>query len=119
MTTHALLTDKPRGRLEKLFDFEDDYAPLQQNWTYYQEKSSQQSHEQAPQGHPSPTSTTKCPTGPSKLSTARLEFLRGIALGFCNLDHYILWCLIHAANIRHKINALQNQKSRHSPLGGY
>ncbi|MHC9569164.1 hypothetical protein ACQX29_07370 [Corynebacterium diphtheriae] len=20
-------------------------------------------------------------------------------------DHYILWCLIHAANIRHKINA--------------
>ncbi|MFW9032808.1 transposase, partial [Corynebacterium striatum] len=35
-----------------------------------------------------------------------LEFLRGIALGFRNLDHYILRCLIHAANIRHKINAL-------------
>ncbi|PXY05313.1 transposase, partial [Corynebacterium striatum] len=25
---------------------------------------------------------------------------------FRNLDHYILRCLIHAANIRHKINAL-------------
>ncbi|MDZ5309717.1 hypothetical protein QVC92_10175 [Corynebacterium diphtheriae] len=36
----------------------------------------------------------------------RLEFLRGIALGFCNLNYYILWCLIHAANIRHTINAL-------------
>ncbi|PXY06096.1 transposase, partial [Corynebacterium striatum] len=23
-----------------------------------------------------------------------------------NLDHYILRCLIHAANIRHRINAL-------------
>ncbi|AEX42346.1 hypothetical protein CD31A_1677 [Corynebacterium diphtheriae 31A] len=23
-----------------------------------------------------------------------------------NDDHYILWCLIHAANIRHTINAL-------------
>ncbi|PXY03900.1 transposase, partial [Corynebacterium striatum] len=27
-------------------------------------------------------------------------------LGFRNLDHYILRCLIHAANIRHRINAL-------------
>ncbi|MBG9222796.1 transposase, partial [Corynebacterium diphtheriae bv. mitis] len=35
-----------------------------------------------------------------------LGFGRGIALGFHNLDHYILRCLIHAANIRHKINAL-------------
>ncbi|PXY07853.1 transposase, partial [Corynebacterium striatum] len=26
--------------------------------------------------------------------------------GFRNLDHYILRCLIHAANIRHRINAL-------------
>ncbi|CAB0914628.1 hypothetical protein FRC0466_01870 [Corynebacterium diphtheriae] len=26
-------------------------------------------------------------------------------------NHYILWCLIHAANIRHTINALQNRKA--------
>ncbi|MHC9801986.1 hypothetical protein ACQXZR_08970 [Corynebacterium diphtheriae] len=25
-----LAGDKPRGRLKKLFDFDDDYAPLQQ-----------------------------------------------------------------------------------------
>ncbi|RKW93809.1 hypothetical protein D9B38_00810 [Corynebacterium diphtheriae] len=25
------------GRLEELFDFDDDYAPLQQTWTYYQQ----------------------------------------------------------------------------------
>ncbi|AEX79794.1 transposase [Corynebacterium diphtheriae bv. mitis] len=25
---------------------------------------------------------------------------------FAYFDHYILWCLIHAANIRHTINAL-------------
>ncbi|MFA1532648.1 hypothetical protein [Corynebacterium belfantii] len=24
---------------------------------------------------------------------------------FAYFDHYILWCLIHAANIRHTINA--------------
>ncbi|CAB0845537.1 hypothetical protein FRC0360_00248 [Corynebacterium diphtheriae] len=34
-----LAGDKPRGRLEKLFDFDNDYAPLQQTWTYYQEKA--------------------------------------------------------------------------------
>ncbi|AEX48141.1 transposase-like protein [Corynebacterium diphtheriae BH8] len=45
LTTHALLTDKPRGRLEELFDFDDDYAPLQQTWNYYQQAHSQQNHE--------------------------------------------------------------------------
>ncbi|CAB1026613.1 ISL3 family transposase [Corynebacterium diphtheriae] len=44
--------------------------------------------------------------GPVEAMNSRVEFLRGIALGFCNLDRYILRCLIHAANIRHKINAL-------------
>ncbi|HCG3163562.1 TPA: transposase, partial [Corynebacterium striatum] len=44
--------------------------------------------------------------GPVEAINGRLEFLRGIALGFRNLDHYILRCLIHAANIRHRINAL-------------
>ena len=44
--------------------------------------------------------------GPVEAINGRLEFLRGIALGFRNLNHYILRCLIHAANIRYKINAL-------------
>ncbi|CAB0575654.1 hypothetical protein CIP107534_01943 [Corynebacterium diphtheriae] len=35
-----LTGDKPRGRLEKLFDFDDDYAPLQQTWNYYHQASS-------------------------------------------------------------------------------
>ncbi|MBG9256161.1 hypothetical protein [Corynebacterium diphtheriae] len=29
---------------------------------------------------------------------------------FAYFDHYILRCLIHAANIRHTINALYNRK---------
>ncbi|MFS0332229.1 ISL3 family transposase, partial [Corynebacterium striatum] len=37
LTTERLLTDKQRGRLEELFDFDDDYAPLQETWTYYQQ----------------------------------------------------------------------------------
>ncbi|CAB0617015.1 hypothetical protein CIP107536_01994 [Corynebacterium diphtheriae] len=40
-----LAGDKPRGRLEKLFDFDNDYAPLQEIGSYYQQASSQQSHE--------------------------------------------------------------------------
>ncbi|MCQ9332487.1 ISL3 family transposase, partial [Corynebacterium phoceense] len=32
LTTERLLTDKQRGRLEELFDFDDDYAPLQETW---------------------------------------------------------------------------------------
>ncbi|MBG9331931.1 hypothetical protein I4J47_11535 [Corynebacterium belfantii] len=35
------------GRIEELFDFNDDYAPLQQTWNYYQQASSQQNHEHA------------------------------------------------------------------------
>ncbi|CAB0616084.1 hypothetical protein CIP107555_02001 [Corynebacterium diphtheriae] len=38
----CLAGDKPRGRLEKLFDFDDDYALLQQTWNYYQQASSQE-----------------------------------------------------------------------------
>jgi len=36
----------------------------------------------------------------------RLEHLRGIALGFRNLDHYILRSLIHSGQLRERINAL-------------
>lgn len=36
----------------------------------------------------------------------QLEHRRGIALGFRNLDHYILRSLIHSGQLKDKINAL-------------
>ncbi|WP_027020798.1 ISL3 family transposase [Corynebacterium sputi] len=44
--------------------------------------------------------------GPVEAINGRLEHLRGIALGFRNLDHYILRCLIHSGQLQGKINAL-------------
>lgn len=44
--------------------------------------------------------------GPVEAINGRLEHLRGIALGFRNLNHYILRCLIHSGQLTHKINAL-------------
>jgi len=44
--------------------------------------------------------------GPVEAINGRLEHLRGIALGFRNLNHYILRSLIHSGQITHKINAL-------------
>ena len=44
--------------------------------------------------------------GPVEAINGRLEHLRGIALGFRNLTHYILRCLIHSGQLTHKINAL-------------
>ncbi len=44
--------------------------------------------------------------GPVEAINGRLEHLRGIALGFRNLNHYILRCLIHSGQLVHKINAL-------------
>lgn len=49
--------------------------------------------------------------GPVEAINGRLEHLRGIALGFKNLNHYILRCLIHSGGLTNKINALQNRKS--------
>ena len=140
MTTEHLLTDKQRGRLEELFDFDDDYAPLQETWTYYQQVIScyNNPNKQAAKKAMSTLIATLVgmkdaknaeiaqlgrtmnkrrkdilayfdhgvSNGPVEAINGRLEFLRGIALGFRNLNHYILRCLIHAANIRHKINAL-------------
>ena len=136
LTTEGLLTDKQRGRLEELFDFDDDYAPLQETWTYYQQVIScyNNPNKQAAKKAMSTLIGMKdagvadiaqlgrtmnrrrkgilayfdhgVSNGPVKAINGRLEFLHGIALGFRNLDHYILRCLIHAANIGHKINAL-------------
>lgn len=44
--------------------------------------------------------------GPVEAINGRLEHLRGIALGFRNLDNYILRCLIHSGQLQNRINAL-------------
>ncbi len=44
--------------------------------------------------------------GPVEAINGRLEHLRGIALGFRNLTHYILRSLIHSGGLQARINAL-------------
>ena len=44
--------------------------------------------------------------GPVEAINGRLEQLRGIALGFRNLKHYILRSLIHSGQLQDRINAL-------------
>jgi len=44
--------------------------------------------------------------GPVEAINGRLEHLRGVALGFRNLNHYILRSLIHSDQIQERINAL-------------
>lgn len=44
--------------------------------------------------------------GPVEAINGRLEHLRGIALGFRNLNHYILRSLIHSGQLQTRINAL-------------
>lgn len=44
--------------------------------------------------------------GPVEAINGRLENLRGTALGFRNLDYYILRCLIHSGLLHTRINAL-------------
>ncbi len=44
--------------------------------------------------------------GPVEAINGRLEHLRGIALGFRNLNHYILRSLIHSGQLQNRINAL-------------
>ncbi|MGC0367076.1 transposase [Rhodococcus sp. 27YEA15] len=49
---------------------------------------------------------TGASNGPVEAINGRLEHLRGIALGFRNLEHYILRSLIHSGQLRERINAL-------------
>ena len=49
---------------------------------------------------------TGASNGPVEAINGRLEYLRGIALGFRNLEHYILRSLIHSGQLRESINAL-------------
>lgn len=41
--------------------------------------------------------------GPTEAFNGRVETLRGIALGFRNLDNYITRSLLHAGGFRHVI----------------
>ncbi|BAC17064.1 hypothetical protein HMPREF0290_0549 [Corynebacterium efficiens YS-314] len=45
-------------------------------------------------------------TGSVEAVNGRLEHRRGIALGFRNLNHYILRCLIHSGQLQGQINAV-------------
>jgi transposase len=49
---------------------------------------------------------TGASNGPVEAINGRLEHLRGIALGFRNMGHYILRSLIHSGGLRYAINAL-------------
>lgn len=49
---------------------------------------------------------TGASNGPVEAINGRLEHLRGIALGFRNLTHYILRSLIHSGQLQQRINAL-------------
>ena len=49
---------------------------------------------------------TGASNGPVEAINGRLEHLRGIALGFRNLKHYILRSLIHSGQLQNRINAL-------------
>lgn len=46
------------------------------------------------------------PNGPVGAINGRLEHLRGIALGFRSLDHYISRPLIHSGQLQRRTNAL-------------
>lgn len=49
---------------------------------------------------------TGASNGPVESINGRLEHLRGIALGFRNLEHYIVRSLIHSGQLQERINAL-------------
>lgn len=49
---------------------------------------------------------TGASNGPVEAINGRLEHLRGIALGFRNVTHYILRSLIHSGQLQERINAL-------------
>lgn len=140
LTRTAFLTDKQKDRLEALFTFDDDYAPLQETWKIYQQVIDCYQDGDKRRGKKNMRelittlaryTNTGLPelaqlgrtlakrskdilayfdkgvsNGPVEAINKRLEHLRGIALGFRNLTHYILRCLIHSGQLADKINAL-------------
>ena len=140
LTRESLLTDKQLSRLDGLFDFDDDYQPLETTYDFYQEiidcydDSNKRRGKKAMEKLIDRLTNIKgkkyaelvqlgrslnkrrkdilaffdlgVSNGPVEAINGRLEHLRGIALGFSNLNHYILRCLIHSGNLVTKINAL-------------
>ena len=49
---------------------------------------------------------TRASNGPTEATNGRLEHLRGIALGFRNLTHYLLRSLLNCGQLAERINAL-------------
>lgn len=123
LTRKSLLTDIQKTRLDKLFTFDDDYAPLQTTWSYYQhiivcyDQSNKHQAKKTMANLIDTLVTLKDKTtaelaqlgrtlnkrrhdilaffdigvsnGPVEAINGRLEHLRGIALGFSNINHYI------------------------------
>lgn len=140
LTRIGLLSGSQQQRLDNLFNYDDDYAVLQETWLVYQEiidcyedanktrakkKMSRLIDrlrglrnvglaELAQLGrtlHKRRTDVLAffdigASNGPVEAINGRLEHLRGIALGFRNINHYILRCLIHSGGLQSKINAL-------------
>lgn len=140
LTRIDFLTGEQQHRLDVLFNYDDDYAVLQETWLVYQEiidcyedpnktraktkmrrlinrlRGLRQAglDELAQLGRTLHKRRADilaffdigASNGPVEAINGRLEHLRGIALGFRNINHYILRCLIHSGGLQPKINAL-------------
>lgn len=140
LTRTGLLNGEQQHRLDVLFNYDDDYAVLQETWLVYQENIDcyedpnkrraktkmrrlinrlrglrqaglQELTQLGRSLHKRRTDILAffdigASNGPVEAINGRLEHLRGIALGFRNINHYILRCLIHSGGLQPKINAL-------------
>lgn len=140
LTRTGLLNGEQQHRLDVLFNYDDDYAVLQETWLVYQEiidcyedpnkrraktkmrrlinrlrglrqAGLQELTQLGRSLHKRRTDILAffdigASNGPVEAINGRLEHLRGIALGFRNINHYILRCLIHSGGLQPKINAL-------------
>ena len=140
LTRTGLLNGEQQHRLDVLFNYDDDYAVLQETWLVYQEiidcyedpnkrraktkmrrlinrlrglrqAGLQELTQLGRSLHKRRTDILAffdigASNGPVEAINGRLEHLRGIALGFRNINHDILRCLIHSGGLQPKINAL-------------
>lgn len=140
LTRTGLLNGEQQHRLDVLFNYDDDYAVLQETWLVYQEiidcyedpnkrraktkmrrlinrlrglrqAGLQELTQLGRSLHKRRADILAffdigASNGPVEAINGRLEHLRGIALGFRNINHYILRCLIHSGGLQPKINAL-------------
>ena len=99
----GLLTDRQQSRLEALFAL-NEHVQVQATWGIYPADD---------HGLPSPGRTRgrelmeqlmARATGPPKAINGRLEHLRGTALGFRNLTHYIARSLLETGGFRPRLH---------------